>query len=135
MLSLHGPHNFAALFFLFTYYIFALAQQPFLSSEQWVKLRDEASGAAPYENLRYLTRLHRVPATAEFDQAAQFVLQRAREYGLAEVQSEQFPIDGKTSYGLMRSYLGWTRRSRTTLGGAAATLAAGRLGDRPDPAG
>jgi hypothetical protein len=77
---------------------FALAQQPFLSSEQWIKLRDEASGAAPYENLRYLTRLHRVPATAEFDQAAQFVLQRAREYGLSEVQSEQFPIDGKTQY-------------------------------------
>jgi len=84
-----------------------VAQQPFLPSEQWVKLRDEASGAAPYENLRYLTRLHRVPATAEFDQAAQFMLERAREYGLAEVQSEQFPIDGKIQYGLMRSYLGW----------------------------
>src|SRR5580700_1357920 len=86
---------------------FALSQEPFLPSQQWIKLRDEASGAAPYENLRYLTRLHRVPATAEFDQAAEFVLQRAREYGLAEVQSEQFPIDGKTQYGLMRSYLGW----------------------------
>jgi aminopeptidase YwaD len=85
----------------------AIAQQPFLPSEQWVRLRDEASGAAPYENLRYLTRLHRVPATPEFDQAAQFVLERAREYGLAEVQSEQFPIDGRTPYGLMRSYLGW----------------------------
>jgi aminopeptidase YwaD len=85
----------------------ACAQQPFLSTDQWVKLRDEASGAAPYENLRYLTRLHRVPATAEFDQAADFILQRAREYGLADVQSEQFPIDGKTQYGLMRSYLGW----------------------------
>ncbi len=85
----------------------AFAQQPFLSTDQWVKLRDEASGAAPYENLRYLTRLHRVPATAEFDQAAEFILQRAREYGLAEVQSEQFPIDGQTHYGLMRSYLGW----------------------------
>ncbi len=84
-----------------------LAQQPFLPSEQWVRLRDEASGAAPYENLRYLTRLHRVPATEEFDQAAQFMLERAREYGLGEVQSEQFPIDGKTQYGLMRSHLGW----------------------------
>ena len=83
------------------------AQEPFLPSEQWVKLRDEANGTAPYENLRYLTRLHRVPATTEFDQAAQFVLERAREYGLAEVQSEQFPIDGKIKYGLMRSYLGW----------------------------
>src|SRR5882757_3353139 len=86
---------------------FGLAQQPFLSSDQWVKLRDEANGTAPYENLRYLTRLHRVPATSEFDQAAQFVLERAKECGLAEVQSEQFPIDGKIQYGLMRSYLGW----------------------------
>jgi hypothetical protein len=85
----------------------AQAQQPFLSTDQWIKLRDEASGVAPYENLRYLTRLHRVPATAEFDQAAQFVFERAQQYGLSEVQSEQFPIDGKTPYGLMRSYLGW----------------------------
>jgi aminopeptidase YwaD len=89
----------------------ALAQQPFLSSEQWVKLRDETNGAVPYENLRYLTRWHRVPATLEFDQAAQFIQQRAREYGLAEVQSEQFPVDGKIQYGLMRSYLGWTVES------------------------
>jgi len=99
--------SLVACFVLLSGATLAFAQQPFLSSEQWVKLRDEASGAAPYENLRYLTRLHRVPATAEFDQAAEFVLQRAREYGLAEVQSEQFPIDGKTQYGLMRSYLGW----------------------------
>jgi aminopeptidase YwaD len=96
-----------ACFVLLSSSTLALAQQPFLFPEQWVKLRDEANGAAPYENLRYLTRLHRVPATAEFDQAAEFILQRAREYGLAEVQSEQFPIDGKTQYGLMRSYLGW----------------------------
>jgi hypothetical protein len=82
---------------------FALSQEPFLPSQQWIKLRDEASGAAPYENLRFLTRLHRVPATSEFDQAAQFVLERVREYGLSEVQSEQFAVDGKASYGLMRS--------------------------------
>jgi aminopeptidase YwaD len=94
----------SVLLFLITTMV---AQQPFIPSEQWVKLRDEASGAVPYENLRYLTRLHRVPATAEFDQAAQFMLERAREYGLVELQSEPFPIDGKAQYGLMRSYLGW----------------------------
>lgn len=87
---------------------YASAQQPFLSVQQWNALRDESSGAAPYENLRYLTTLHRVPATADFDRAAQFVLQRAREYGLADVHSEEFPIDGTRTYGLMRSYLGWT---------------------------
>ena len=83
------------------------AQQPFLSETQWAAIRDEASGVAPYENLRFLTRLHRVPATPEFDQAADFMLARAKEYGLQDAHTEQFPIDGKIHYGLMRSYLAW----------------------------
>ena len=62
---------------------------------------------APYENLRSLTRLHRVPATPEFDQAAEFMLARAKEYGLQDVHAEQFPIDGKIQYGLMRSHMAW----------------------------
>ncbi len=86
----------------------AFGQQPFLGIRQWTVLRDESSGAAPYENLRYLTGLHRVATTADYEQAAQFVLQRAREYGLADAHNEQFPIDGATHYGLMRSYLAWT---------------------------
>jgi aminopeptidase YwaD len=86
----------------------AWAQQPFLSNAEWSTLRAEASGAAPYENLRRLTQLHRVPATAAFDEAAQFILERAQQYGLLEVHAEQFPIDGKITYGLMRSHLGWT---------------------------
>jgi len=86
----------------------AFGQQPFLGVREWTALRDESSGAAAYGNLRYLTGLHRVPATAAFDQAAQFMLQRAREYGLADAHSEQFPIDGTSHYGLMRSYLAWT---------------------------
>ena len=89
----------------------AWAQRPFLSEAQWALLRDEAGGAAPYENLRALTRLHRVPATPEFDQAADFILRRAQEYGLQEVHAEQFPVDGKIHYGLMRSHLGWTVES------------------------
>jgi aminopeptidase YwaD len=85
----------------------AFAQQPFLTASQWTALRDESNGAAPYENLRYLTGLHRVPATADFDQAAAFILQRARDYGLSDAHSEQFPIDGAKTYGLMRSYFSW----------------------------
>ena len=85
----------------------ANAQQPFLTTGQWTALRDESNGAVPYENLRYLTTLHRVPATSQFDQAANFMLQRAKEYGLADAHIEQFPIDGTKTYGLMRSYLGW----------------------------
>jgi hypothetical protein len=83
------------------------AQQPFLSQPQWTAIRDESSGASAYENLRALTRFHRVPATAEFDQAADYILQRAKEYGLSDAHKEEFPIDGKIHYGLMRSHFGW----------------------------
>jgi hypothetical protein len=85
----------------------AWAQHPFLTDAEWSSLRHEAGGAAPYENLRALTRLHRVPATPEFDQAAELMLERAKEYGLQEVHAEQFPIDGKIHYGLMRSHIAW----------------------------
>ena len=101
---MRSPICFFIVFITFS----AFGQQPFLGVREWRALRDESSGAAPYENLRYLTGLHRVPATADFDLAAQFVLQRAREYGLADAHSEQFPIDGTRHYGLMRSYLAWT---------------------------
>jgi aminopeptidase YwaD len=89
----------------------AFSQQPFLSQAQWSALREEAGGTAPYENLRALTRLHRVPATPEFDQAAAFILARAVEYGLQDAHAEQFPIDGQIHYGLMRSHVAWTVES------------------------
>ena len=85
----------------------ARAQPPFLSQAQWSAIRKEANGVAPYENLRALSRLHRVPATPEFDQAADLILARAKEYGLQDARAEQFPIDGKIHYGLMRSHLAW----------------------------
>jgi aminopeptidase YwaD len=99
--------NGAAAFLLTASSYAACAQSPFLSESQWSALRQEAGGTAPYENLRALTRLHRVPATAEFDQAADFMLARAKEYGLRDAHAEQFPIDGKIQYGLMRSHIAW----------------------------
>jgi hypothetical protein len=87
------------------------AQQPFLSDAQWSALREESSGSAPYENLRLLTQLHRVPATPAFDEAAEYMLGRAQEYGLSDVHAERFPVDGNIHYGLMRSHIGWTVKS------------------------
>jgi aminopeptidase YwaD len=106
-------HTLRIFFLLIAASIAAFAQEPFLSTRQWATIRDESSGAAPYENLRFLTGLHRVPATPEFDQAAQFMLQKAREYGFPDAHSEQFPIDGTKTYGLMRSYLGWNVEAGT----------------------
>jgi len=89
----------------------AYAQQPFLARTDWNLLRDSTTGSAPYENLRFLTGLHRVPATDAFDQAADFVLRKATEYGLNDAHAERFEIDGQTQYGLMRSYFGWKVQS------------------------
>jgi aminopeptidase YwaD len=105
MRSLRLPRALAFLLAVSSYA--ASAQGPILPESQWSALRHEAGGTAPYENLRALTRLHRVPATPEFDQAADFILARAKEYGLQDAHAEQFPIDGKIQYGLMRSHIGW----------------------------
>jgi len=83
------------------------AQDPFLGDAEWTAIRAEASGAAAFENLRAITRFHRVPATEQFDAAADFVLMRAKEYGLQDAHKEEFPIDGKIHYGLMRSHFAW----------------------------
>ena len=88
-----------------------MAQEPLLSPQQWSLIREEVNGISPYENLRYLTGLHRVPGTAAFSQAAQFIVERARDYGLDDAHTEQFPIDGVRTYGLMRSYLAWSVQS------------------------
>src|SRR5258708_8372954 len=60
----------------------AWAQHPFLSDAESATLSDEASGTAPYENLRPPTRLHRVPPTAESDQAPALALPPPTHYRL-----------------------------------------------------
>lgn len=107
MIRTHRAAEFVA-FLAFIPASAAWAQHPFLSDNVFSALRNEAGGATPYENLRVLTRLHRVPSTPEFDQAADFILGRAQEYGLQDVHAERFPIDGKIQYGLMRSHVAWT---------------------------
>ena len=104
---------------------FAQARQPFLSAPAWSALRDAVSGAVPYENLRVLSGMHRVPATPAFDTAADFMLSKALEYGLKDAHLERFPADGNTRYGLMRAYWGWQVHSaRLSTTGAASTLMA-----------
>ena len=103
--------RFKHLLLIITLSLRVTAQEPLLSSQQWSLIREEVNGISPYENLRYLTGLHRVPGTAAFAQAAQFIVDRARTYGLDDAHSEQFPIDGVRTYGLMRSYLGWNVQS------------------------
>ncbi|MGC8016126.1 hypothetical protein ACP3V9_25425, partial [Salmonella enterica] len=58
-------------------------------------------------NLDGLARLHRQRGSQGFHSAAELVAERARAYGLSQVEILKFPTDGKTFYGTQLSRLGW----------------------------
>jgi hypothetical protein len=73
----------------------------------------EASGSLAKDTVVALGERHRVQGSAGFRDAAEHVAARAREYGLSDVKIESFPADGKTTYGVFRSYYGWEAESGT----------------------
>jgi aminopeptidase YwaD len=85
-----------------------LAQQPPLLPEKTVSaLAGELSGETAKRNLEFLARLHRQRGSRDFHSAAEFMVARARDYGLADAHIEQFPADGKIFYGTQRSRPAW----------------------------
>jgi aminopeptidase YwaD len=67
----------------------------------------EVSGTAAKRNLQDLTLFHRQRGSTGFRAAAERVRDRAREYGLAEVEILELPADGKVFYGTQRSRPAW----------------------------
>ena len=84
------------------------AQQPPLLPEKTVSaLAQELSGETAKRNLEFLARLHRQRGSRDFHVAAEFMVARARDYGLTDAHIEQFPADGKIFYGTQRSRPAW----------------------------
>src|SRR5204863_4141944 len=90
----------------------ALAQKTsLLPDAQLNSIVAEASGSLSKDTIMALGRFHRVHASPGFHEAAVYIADKAREYGLQNVQIESFPADGKTTYNSFRSYLGWEAES------------------------
>ena len=70
-------------------------------------LDDELSGVAAKDHVSRLTQLHRVPASPGFHDAIEYVMGRARAFGLADVHVETFPGDGSTWFGTLHGNRGW----------------------------
>jgi hypothetical protein len=70
-------------------------------------LDDELSGAAAKDHVSRLSQLHRVPASPGFHEAVEYVVGRAREFGLSDVHVETFPGNGTTFFGTLRGNRGW----------------------------
>jgi aminopeptidase YwaD len=84
------------------------AQKPPLLPEQDVAaLANELSGETAKRNLEVLATFHRQRGSRGFHAAAELVAERARAYGLSDVQILEFPADGKIFYGTQRSRPAW----------------------------
>ena len=67
----------------------------------------EVSGTAAKRNLQAITLFHRVRGSRAFGSASDWVRDRAKEYGLSEVEILELPADGKVFYGTQRSRPAW----------------------------
>src|SRR5271168_4301662 len=86
----------------------AFAQKPPLLQEKDVAaLANELSGETAKRNLEVIATFHRQRGSRGFHSAAELVAERAREYGLSDVQILEFPADGKIFYGTQRSRPAW----------------------------
>jgi aminopeptidase YwaD len=86
----------------------ARAQKPPLLPEDQVKaLAQELSGETAKRNLESIVVNHRQRGSRGFHAAAELVAERARAYGLSNVEILEFPADGKIFYGPQRSRPPW----------------------------
>jgi aminopeptidase YwaD len=86
----------------------ARAQKPPLLPEKEVAaLANELSGETAKRNLEVIATFHRQRGSQGFHAAAELVAERARAYGLSDVEIMQFPADGKIFYGTQRSRPAW----------------------------
>jgi aminopeptidase YwaD len=80
---------------------------PLLPEADVAALANELSGETAKRNLEGLARFHRQRGSQGVHSAAELVAERARAYGLSNVQILQFPADGMINYGTQRARQAW----------------------------
>src|SRR5579859_4582890 len=84
---------------------------PLLPEKDVAALANEVSGETAKRNLEVIATFHRQRGSKGFHAAAELVAERARAYGLSDVQILEFPADGKIFYGTQRSRPAWDAES------------------------
>ena len=87
-------------------------------------LDQELSGTSAKDHVSRLAQMHRVPASPGFHDAIEYVMGKAKAYGLSDVHVETFPGDGNTWFGTLHGNRGWRVDGGTARRGLAATRAA-----------
>src|SRR3954465_14513608 len=87
--------------------VHATEPPPLLPEPEVRAIAGEVSGTAAKRTLQDLTLFHRMRGSRGFRAAAERVRDRAREYGLSEVEILELPADGTIFYGTQRSRPAW----------------------------
>ncbi|MEP1093989.1 MAG: M28 family peptidase [Cyclobacteriaceae bacterium] len=80
---------------------------PFEQEELVWHLDQELSGESTKRNLEYISRLHRMRGSDDYNKAIDFITQKLKEYKLQSIEVIRIPTDGKTMYGTQKSRPAW----------------------------
>ncbi len=95
-------------FFLLLIGQVSFAQEVPLNQESLVKqLNQELSGESAKRNLEYISRLHRMRGSEDFNEAIDFISGKLEENDLEKIELIKIPTDGKTMYGTQKARLAW----------------------------
>jgi aminopeptidase YwaD len=84
------------------------AQQVPLGQENLVtNLDQELSGESAKRNLEYISRLHRMRGSRDYDKAIEFITSKLSDYKLESIELIKIPVDGKIMYGTQKSRANW----------------------------
>ena len=84
------------------------AQSPPLVDEAAARaFASELSGETAKRNLEQIARNHRTRGSRQYRNAADFVAEQLRSYGLTDARVEEFPADGSQWYGTQRARPAW----------------------------
>ena len=78
-----------------------------LPERQILSIASEINGLIAKDTVEQLSRFHRVQASSGYDSAARYIADKAKEYGLEQVQILKFPADGIKTYDTLKSSVGW----------------------------
>lgn len=78
-----------------------------LSEADRAAIAHEVNGDIANRNLEGVVQFHRQRGSRGFHSAAELVVERAKAYGLTNVEILRFPADSKIFYGTQRSRMGW----------------------------
>lgn len=78
-----------------------------LSEEDIRVLNNEISGELVQDYIRHIAHHSRLQPSRTYRQAAEWVAEQARKFGLSDVQIEQYPADGEKHYYMYKSSPAW----------------------------